>query len=163
MSRDVVFDENTFWRWNDVIEIDQNLDQFTVEYLIIEPGEGGAQHWALSPPLAAAPDTPTATLAATPTTPPERVEFATPRTIDSTLNADHDDGPVARYWKIEDLLGEGEPPGLAACELEEEVAELHAISVDESNSFTAVEKNPWRLKAMQEEMASITENKREKL
>ena len=44
-------------------------------------------------------------------------------------------------------------------ELEEEAAELHAISADESNSFVEVEKNPCLLKKMQEEMASITENK----
>ena len=29
----------------------------------------------------------------------------------------------ARYRRMEDLLGRGEPPGLAACQLEEEVAE----------------------------------------
>ena len=34
VSRDVVFDENTFWRWNNVIEADQNIDQFTEEYLV---------------------------------------------------------------------------------------------------------------------------------
>ena len=51
------------------------------------------------------------------------MEFATPRTADSTLNADHDDDLVARYQRMEDLLGGGEPPGLAACELEEEVDE----------------------------------------
>ena len=43
--------------------------------------------------------------------------------------------------------------------LEEEVAELHAISMDESNSFVEAERNPCWLKAMQEEMVSITENK----
>ena len=44
-------------------------------------------------------------------------------------------------------------------ELKEEVVELHAISVDELNSFAEAEKNPCWLKAMQEEMTSITENK----
>ena len=87
------------------------------------------------------------------------MEFSKPRTVDSTLDADYNDGLAARYRKIEDLRGEGEPPGLATRKLEEEVAELHAISADEPNSFVEVEKNPYWLKAMQEEMASITENK----
>ena len=128
VSKDVVSDENTFWRWNDVTKADQNPNQFTVEYLVIELGEGGAQHRALSPPPATAPGMPTPTPTTTPATPPEPVEFATPRTADSTSNVDHDDGFAARYQRIEDLLGGGEPPGLAARELEEEVAELHAIS-----------------------------------
>ena len=34
VSRDVIFDEGTFWQWNDVIEADHNPNQFTVEYLV---------------------------------------------------------------------------------------------------------------------------------
>ena len=150
MSRDIIFDENTFWRWNDVTEADQNPNQFMVEYLITEPGEGGVQHRALSPPPAAAPAMSTSTLTITPTMPPELVKFATPRTANSTLDADHDDGLAARYEMIEDLLVGGEPLGLAASELEEEAAELHAISVNEPNSFVEPKRNPCWLKAMQE-------------
>ena len=90
---------------------------------------------------AAAPNTPTQIATETPAASPELVEFAATHTADSTLDVDNDDGLVARYWKIKDLLGEGEPSGLAARELEEEVAEKHAISVDEPNSFTEAEKN----------------------
>ena len=86
------------------------------------------------------------------------VEFTTPRTVDSTLDADHDDDLVARYRRMEDLVGGGEPPGLAARELKQEVAELHAISADEPNTFAKSERNPCWRKAMQEEMTSITEN-----
>ena len=50
--------------------------------------------------------------------------------------ADHDDDLVARYQRMEDLVGGGEPSGLAPRELEQEVAELHAISVNEPNTFT---------------------------
>ena len=99
MSRDVIFDESTFWQSNDVTEVDQNPNQFTVEYLVTKPGEEGAQHRELSPPPAVAPLEP--------------MEFATPWTADSTLDADHDDDLVARYWRMEDLVGGGEPPGLA--------------------------------------------------
>ena len=101
----------------------RNPNQFTVEYLITESGEGGAQHQEPSlPPIAAL-----GTLTRTPTTtlvaPPDLVEFATPRTVNSMLDADHDDDLVARYRRMEDLLGGGDPPGLAAHELEEELAE----------------------------------------
>ena len=47
----------------------------------------------------------------------------------------------ARYRRMDDLVGGGEPPGLAARELEE-VAELHAISADEPNTFAEAQKNP---------------------
>ena len=76
------------------------------------------------------------------------MEFATPRTTDSTLDADHDDNLVARYRRMEDLVGGGEPPGLAPHELEQEMAELHAISADEPNTFAEAERNPCWLKAM---------------
>ena len=58
---------------------------------------------------------------------------------------------------MDDLVGGGEPPGLAAHELEE-VAELHAISADEPNTLAEAETNPCWLKAMQEEMTSIIKN-----
>ena len=58
---------------------------------------------------------------------------------------------------MDDLVGGGEPPRLAVRELEE-VAELHAISADEPNTFVEAERNPCWLKAMQKEMTSITEN-----
>ena len=133
MSRDVVFDESTFWQWNDVIEADHNPNQFTVEYLVTEPEEEGAKHQKPSPPPTGAP--------------PEPVECATPRTADSTLDAKHDTDLEARYQRMDDLVGGGEPPGLAARELEE-VAEQHAINADEPNSFAEAEKNPCWLKAM---------------
>ena len=116
-----------------MIEVDRNPNQFTVEYLVTEPGEEGVQHREPSLPAEAAT--------------PKPVEFATPRTADSTLDANHDDDLVAWYQRMEDLVGGGEPLGLAARELEE-VVELHAISADESNTFTKAERNPCWLKAM---------------
>ena len=78
--------------------------------------------------------------------------------MDSTLDADLDDDMVARYRRMQDLVGGVEPPRLAARELEQEVAELHAISADEPNTFVEAERNSCWLKAMQEEMTSITKN-----
>ena len=108
-----VFDESTFWQLNDEIEADHNLNQFTVEYLVIEPKEGGAQHQEPSLPSAGAPL--------------------------NQWNSQHHGLRIRRwmpsrcliwrprYWRMDDLVGGGEPPRLAARELEE-VAELHAIS-----------------------------------
>ena len=106
------------------------------------------QHREPSPLPIVAPGTPTPTPTTTPATPPELVEFTTPCTADSTLDVNYDDGLAARYWRMEDLLGEGEPPRLAARELKEKVAKLHAISADEVNSFAEAEKNLCWLKAM---------------
>ena len=117
--RDIIFYETTFWQWNDVTEVDQNPNQFTVEYLVTELRKGGAQHWEPPPPPAAAPGTPTPTPTTTPAAPPDPVEFATPRIADSTLDADHDDDLVARYRRMEDLLGGGVPPELVMRELED--------------------------------------------
>ena len=86
-------------------EASQNPNQFTVKYLVTDLREEGAQDREPSPPPAAAP--------------PEPVEFATPRTADSSLDANNDDDLVARYRRMEDLVKRGEPPGLAACELEQ--------------------------------------------
>ena len=98
---DVVFNENTFWQWNDVVEAYQNPEQFTVEYFITETREEGAQHRALSTPQTAALGTPTPTPAATPDAPPKPVEFTAPHTVDSMLDVDHDDGLVAREHEEE--------------------------------------------------------------
>ena len=123
-------------------EADQNPNQFTVEYLVIEPGEGGAQHREQSPSLATTPSMPTPTPTTTSAASPEPVELTIPHTADSTLDADHNNSLVAKYRRMEDLVGEDKPSGLAVHELKEEVAKLHAISVDELNSFAEAEKNP---------------------
>lgn len=44
MLLDVVFNLNTFWRWNDDDATFQNPKPFLVEYLITVPEEEGAQH-----------------------------------------------------------------------------------------------------------------------
>ena len=75
------------------------------------------------------------------------MEFATPRTADSTLDADHDADLEAMYQRMDDLVGGGEPPGLATRELEE-VVELHAISAHEPNTFAEAERKQCWLKAV---------------
>ncbi|XP_022930054.1 uncharacterized protein LOC111436525 [Cucurbita moschata] len=72
----------------------------------------------------------------------EECSIATPRTADSSLDADHDDDLVARYWRMEDLVGGGESPRIGERELEQEVDELHVISADELNTLGVIRKEP---------------------
>jgi transposase InsO family protein len=69
VSRDVVFDENTFWRWDNPDTEEQGAEPFTVEYLITEPDEGGAPGYgapSTTPSRTASPAVPPGTSASTP-------------------------------------------------------------------------------------------------
>jgi hypothetical protein len=137
-----------------------------VEYLIIEPGEGGAPDGTASTPapsLAPTPASSPRTLAPAHATPPaltpppaqQPVEFMTPRTTDSNLDIDSDEEGAVRYRLINDLMKATQR--VETCEVEQ--AEAHAISADEPHTFAEVIGNPCWKKAMEEEMKSITDNK----
>jgi transposase InsO family protein len=69
VSRDVVFDENTFWRWDNPDTEEQGAEPFTVEYLITEPDEGGAPGYgapSTTPSHTSSPAVPPGTSASTP-------------------------------------------------------------------------------------------------
>jgi hypothetical protein len=69
VSRDVVFDENTFWRWDNPDTEEQGAEPFTVEYLITELDEGGALDYgapSTTPSRTASPAVPPGTSALTP-------------------------------------------------------------------------------------------------
>jgi hypothetical protein len=164
VSRDIIFDENTFWSWDGYNTDEQGGEPFTVEYLITEPGKGGAPDGAASTPApslaptpAPSPRTHAPVHASPPTlTPPpaeQPVEFMTVRTLDSNL--DSDDEGAARYMLIDDLMKVTQR--VETCEVEQ--AEVHAISVDELHTFAEAIGNPCWKKAMEEEMESITDNK----
>ena len=87
----------------------------------------------------------------------KEVEFATPHSVHiDHLDANHDDAPLW-FRKIDDIIGLTSPCGLAPRVLIAE--ELHYVSSDEPISFAEAERHPsWR-KAMEEEMASIEENR----
>ncbi|CAA6661430.1 unnamed protein product [Spirodela intermedia] len=87
----------------------------------------------------------------------EEVEFASPPSVHiDHLDANHDDAPL-RFCKIDNIVGLASPRGLASRALI--AKELHTVSSDEPVSFVEVEGHPsWR-KAMEEEMASIEENR----
>ena len=85
------------------------------------------------------------------------MEFATPPNVQSDhLDADHDDAPL-RFRKIDNIIGLTSSRGPASRALIAE--ELHGVSSGEPVSFAEAERHPsWR-KAMEEEMASIEENR----
>ena len=83
------------------------------------------------------------------------MEFVTPRSSDSNLDIDTDEGEALRYRLIDDLMQNTQR--VEACEVEH--AEVHVTSADEPSTFAEAVSNPCWMKAMQEEMSSITDNK----
>jgi hypothetical protein len=55
------------------------------------------------------------------------------------LDNDHDDDAPLRFHMLNDVLGPSVVPGLAECELAEE---LHTVSVEESASLEEVAHDP---------------------
>jgi hypothetical protein len=138
VSRNVIFDKNTFWSWDGDDTGVQGGELFTVEYLITKPGQGGAPDGTTSPPAPSPAPTPVPTPrtlapaqasppALTPPPPQQPVEFMMPRTLDSNLDIDLDEEGAARYMLIDDLMKATQR--VETCEVEQ--AEAHAISVDE--------------------------------
>lgn len=161
VTRDAVFDEQARWDWG--ADSKQNLDTFAVEEYItviraapadqdaVEALGGGTPARSPSPPLSPH------SVADGSGGGAQAVEFATPpsRVDSSTLDADHDDNVPLRFRRMDNILGETSPRGLAPRVL---AGELHAVSSDDPFSFADAEHDPsWR-KAMLEEMKSIEEN-----
>jgi hypothetical protein len=149
VSHDIIFDENTFWSWDDDDTEVQGGKPLTVEYLIIESGEGGAPDGAASPPAPSPPQTLAPSLrtpalaqaSPPPSTPPpaqQPVEFVMPRTSDSNLDIDSDEEGVTRYRLIDDLMKAMQ--SVETCEVEQ--AEAYAISADEPHTFAEAISNP---------------------
>jgi hypothetical protein len=129
-----------------------------VEYLITEPDEGGAPDYgapSTTPSRTASPAVPPGTSVLTPPLVQQPVEFVTPRSSDSNLDIDADEGGALRYRLIDDLMQNTQR--LEACEVEH--AKVHVTSADEPSTFVEAVSNPCWMKAMQEEMSSITDNK----
>jgi hypothetical protein len=170
VSRDVIFDENTFWSWDDNNMEEHSGEPFMVEYLITEPGEEGVHdHVMASPALSGgaspaastnppAPPSVPAPFQASPPAPtpplvPQPVEFMLPRTTDSNLDTDNEG--AARYRLIDDLRRNSQRVEI----WEVEHAEVHVTSADEPSTFVEAISNPYWKKAMEEEMDSIISNK----
>ncbi|CAA6675270.1 unnamed protein product [Spirodela intermedia] len=167
VTRDVVFDENAQWDWGSGAEqgdAGSHDDMFTLEYAVgnqVPPELDGAievlDDDAPGPEPMSPPSVHYSGGAAPIEDGGEEVEFATPPSVHiDHLDANHDDAPL-RFRKIDNIVGLASPRGLASRALIAE--ELHAVSSDEPVSFAEAEGHPsWR-KAMEEEMASIEENR----
>jgi len=89
---------------------------------------------------------------------PKRVKFAMPPSnLHDALDADHDDNAPVRFRTLDNVLGPGTSPGLAAQDLD--ARELCFTTVEEPTSFKEAEKHQCWQRAMEEEMTSIEENK----
>ena len=85
------------------------------------------------------------------------IRFVTPPPSASlNIDADYSDEPL-RFCLVDDIIGMGSLPGLAAHVLDD--LELHLGSAEEPPNFTAAEQEArWRA-AMLEEMAAVEKNR----
>ena len=166
-TRDIVFDEVAQWDWDkDAVKRGASScnDIFTVEYVVEDqepPKPDGTIEVRIDDVLGlemmSPPSAHSSGGAVNIQDDGRQVEFATPPSVQSDqLDADYDDAPL-RFRKIDNIIGLTSPCGLASRALIAE--ELHNVSSDEPISFAHAERHPsWR-KAMEEEMASIEENR----
>jgi transposase InsO family protein len=171
VSRDIMFEENRSWEWQENGSAERPLPSFTVEYALedgtveLDAGGGTASTNVLFP--APAPSTPSTANTSSPpstATPPsinpaasaspssvskDGIRWATPTGDDDAF--DPEDGPL-RYRRLSCVYNDTE--GEAIHELEEEcmLAAEEPHDIDEAIGDAA-----WRT-AMDEEMTSITEN-----
>ncbi|CAA7401797.1 unnamed protein product [Spirodela intermedia] len=167
VTRDVVFDENAQWDWGSGAEqgdAGSHDDMFTLEYAVgnqVPPELDGAIEVLNDDAPGPEPMSPLSVHYSGGAAPIEDggkdVEFASPPSVHiDHLDANHDDAPL-RFRKIDNIVGLASPHGLASRALI--AKELHVVSFDEPVSFVEAEGHPsWR-KAMEEEMASIEENR----
>jgi hypothetical protein len=66
------------------------------------------------------------------------VEYVTPPTTDGAPDADVDSKVVPRYWKMENLIRDPQVAGLATRGID--IAELNAISAEETSTFAEAER-----------------------
>jgi hypothetical protein len=168
ISRDAVFDEQAQWDWeahDDTNSTNEDQDVFMMEYAIrkqthseeeeaVEESEEEQAAGDLSPltPHVAAEYIPEEEDVM------QEVEFASPPggNIDEYLDAYRAEDDPLWFCKIDGLLESTTPPGYATRRLLDE--ELHAVSPDESVSFSEAERSLSLRKAMMEEMKSIEDN-----
>jgi hypothetical protein len=157
VSWDVVFDEPASWNWEQ--EDTGSGEDLVVEYHTLQLGSElpGALVATEDMPAAspAAPTPPPVTPAPTVTPSPQAEFVSPPSDVEDYLDVDADD-VKPRYRAIDNILGAGSPPGLAARQV---VAVLHLQMEDELATFTeAKQHQPW-CSTMLEEIDSIESNK----
>ncbi|WVZ53212.1 hypothetical protein U9M48_004185, partial [Paspalum notatum var. saurae] len=176
ISRDVVFDEGASWSWeaSGAEEDGRGWSSFTIDYTLYRgageaAGDGGAdageaeqsgsgQAEQEAPAEPQSPPTPIPATHGTPTSTKagSSVRFVTPPPgAAEYLDADYDNEPL-RFRAVDNIIGDASPPGQAVRNLD---GELFMASAEEPCSLEEAEADArWR-RAMEEEMASIEENK----
>ncbi|KAF0901404.1 hypothetical protein E2562_000285 [Oryza meyeriana var. granulata] len=69
---------------------------------------------------------------------PAPIEHASPPSVGPDLDDDHDDAPL-RFRRIDTILGDTGIPGMAECELGDE---LHAVSTEEPATLVEAKREP---------------------
>jgi hypothetical protein len=163
VTRDVAFEERRSWDWSSsTADIAASTPTtFSVSY-IVEPGvivvDDGSGTYAEPCPRAQSPPDATTPVGS----PKPTVEWCTPPSHDSALDAT-DEGDVAlRYRRVTDLYNSSSPlEGVTSDEPDDHESEeevLCLVTADEPASVEEVLAAPaWR-EAMQEEMNNIAEN-----
>jgi hypothetical protein len=167
VSRDVVFNEDASWDWNNSMEGKaQGVNTFIVEHFAIPPAGGNRWNGTCSE---STPDTPSSahdgdeqsparetrntSSPAPPATPamppPPLVEFATPPS-NATVPSPGEEAPH-RYRTLENLFDTTEEVDLA-------YSDVCLLTADEPATFARAEKDKLWQAAMMEEMASIETN-----
>ncbi|WVZ71925.1 hypothetical protein U9M48_020454 [Paspalum notatum var. saurae] len=176
ISRDVVFDEGASWSWeaSGAEEDGRGWSSFTIDYTLYRgageaAGDGGAdageaeqsgsgQAEQEAPAEPQSPPTPVPATHGTPTSAKagSSVRFVTPPPgAAEYLDADYDNEPL-RFRAVDNIIGDALPPGQAVRNLD---GELFMASAEEPCSLEEAKADArWR-RAMEEEMASIEENK----
>ena len=169
ISRDAVFNETRGWDWKSTGEPPGTCDEepFKVEFVTVTARhQDQAEHGGDSPRTSASPVPVTSSSSASPTPAPPSsgghggqtsnpVEFCTPPSGEQDLDADHDDGALLQFRRLENVLGSAHTPGLAERVLNED---LLLVMGDEPATFAEAQGKPCWEKAMIEEMSSIEEN-----
>ena len=185
VSRDVVFDEATAWRWEEAEAREGQgggiRDSFTVEHMEVH-GDGEvagsrpvpARAAGTKPPAAAEAEEPPSPGGAgdtdvqgsmgvgSPVSPAQRtpaaatIDYASPTSnVSEFVDAFHE-GEEVRFHKIDNVIEEAEVPGLAARGLGGDV--LLLMSAEEPTTFVVAEHDAAWQKAMLEEMEAIEQN-----
>jgi len=174
VSRDVVFDESSQWVWpagHDGSDADFVINEpaeatptviTTTSTTVTEPSSSGVPSGMTSPAPPGSPfgtyapvHTPssTSTPGAPSMQPASNVEFATPPSgFSEQLDVDHDDEGPLRFRRVDNIIGQSTPPGLAERDLEEHL--MLASDAEPATFEEAMRHEHWR-HAMLDEMTSI--------
>lgn len=157
VSRDVIFDETASWNWEEQYgEPEGSNGEFVVEYItspssLIAAMEELEEEVATTSPAS----TPTASTPVHPmgASPPPSVELATPPSaLDLKIFDAHGEGEQHRYRHVMDILGvHNAPPGLTG--------RLLLTTAEEPSCIAKAQRDASWSKEMEEEMASIEQNK----